>query len=50
MLSPAVQTRMGNQIGILNTPYPAPTTPWSPTAGRSRDRKLLRTPPPPPPR
>ncbi len=30
MLSPAVQTRMGNQIGILNTPYPAPKTPWTP--------------------
>lgn len=42
MLSPAVQTRMGNQIGILNTPYPAPTTPWTPDTGRSRDRKILR--------
>ncbi len=42
MLSPAVQTRMGNQIGILNTPYPAPTTPWTPDAGRSRDRKVLQ--------
>lgn len=30
MLSPAVQTRMGNQIGILNTPEPAPRTPWTP--------------------
>lgn len=40
MLSPAVQTRMGNQIGILNTPYPAPSTPWVPGAGRSRDRKV----------
>ncbi|NBC33225.1 MAG: hypothetical protein GVY13_11170 [Alphaproteobacteria bacterium] len=30
MISPAVQTRMGNQIGILNTPYPAPETPWTP--------------------
>jgi phosphatidylserine decarboxylase len=30
MVSPAVQTRMGNQIGILNTPYPAPRTPWTP--------------------
>lgn len=30
MVSPAVQTRMGNQIGILNTPYPAPQTPWTP--------------------
>ncbi|MCG8462478.1 MAG: phosphatidylserine decarboxylase, partial [Holophagales bacterium] len=39
MLSPAVQTRMGNQIGILNTPYPAPPTPWTPDTGRSRDRK-----------
>ncbi len=29
MVTPAVQTRMGNQIGILNTPYPAPETPWS---------------------
>ncbi len=42
MLSPAVQTRMGNQIGILNTPYPAPTTPWTPDAGRIRDRKIQR--------
>lgn len=42
MLSPAVQTRMGNQIGILNTPYPAPKTPWTPDAGRSRDRKVKR--------
>ena len=42
MLSPAVQTRMGNQIGILNTPYPAPETPWTPHAGRSRDRRVLR--------
>lgn len=42
MLSPAVQTRMGNQIGILNTPYPAPATPWTPNTGRSRDRKLIR--------
>lgn len=40
MVSPAVQTRMGNQIGILNTPYPAPETPWTPGAGRSRDRKV----------
>ncbi|MEQ8345292.1 MAG: phosphatidylserine decarboxylase [Sneathiellaceae bacterium] len=30
MLSPAVQVRMGNQIGILNTPYPPPRTPWTP--------------------
>ncbi|MEJ2229116.1 MAG: phosphatidylserine decarboxylase [Alphaproteobacteria bacterium] len=30
MVSPAVQTRMGNQIGILNTPYSAPDTPWTP--------------------
>jgi phosphatidylserine decarboxylase len=30
MVSPAVQTRMGNQIGILNTPYAAPKTPWTP--------------------
>ncbi len=30
MLSPAVQVRMGNQIGILNTPQPAPKTPWTP--------------------
>ncbi|WP_323796311.1 phosphatidylserine decarboxylase [Nisaea sp.] len=30
MVSPAVQTRMGNQIAILNTPYPAPKTPWTP--------------------
>ena len=30
MVSPAVQTRMGNQIGILNTPYPAAKTPWTP--------------------
>ncbi|MEG3617175.1 phosphatidylserine decarboxylase [Magnetovibrio sp. PR-2] len=30
MVSPAVQTRMGNQIGILNTPYSAPKTPWTP--------------------
>ena len=30
MVSPAVQTRMGNQIGILNTPYAAPKTPWRP--------------------
>jgi len=42
MLSPAVQTRMGNQIGILNTPYPAPATPWTPNTGRSRDRKIIR--------
>ena len=42
MLSPAVQTRMGNQIGILNTPYPAPTTPWTPGTGRMRDRKVQR--------
>ena len=42
MLTPAVQTRMGNQIGILNTPYPAPSTPWTPDSGRSRDRKVLR--------
>lgn len=46
MLSPAVQTRMGNQIGILNTPYPAPTTPWTPNTGRSRDRKIKRRAPP----
>lgn len=46
MLSPAVQTRMGNQIGILNTPYPAPATPWTPNTGRSRDRKLQRWTPP----
>ncbi len=42
MLTPAVQTRMGNQIGILNTPYPAPSTPWTPDSGRTRDRKVLR--------
>jgi phosphatidylserine decarboxylase len=30
MVSPAVQTRMGNQIAIFNTPYPAPKTPWTP--------------------
>ncbi|MDQ0314080.1 phosphatidylserine decarboxylase [Amorphus orientalis] len=30
MVSPAVQTRMGNQIAIMNTPYPAPKTPWTP--------------------
>jgi len=30
MVSPAVQTRMGNQIAILNTPYSAPATPWTP--------------------
>ncbi|WP_413206449.1 phosphatidylserine decarboxylase [Rhodospirillum sp. A1_3_36] len=30
MVSPAVQTRMGNQIGILNTPYAPPKTPWTP--------------------
>jgi len=30
MVSPAVQTRMGNQIAILNTPYRAPKTPWTP--------------------
>lgn len=42
MLSPAVQTRMGNQIGILNTPYPAPSTPWTPDSGRSRDRKIIQ--------
>lgn len=42
MLSPAVQTRMGNQIGILNTPYPAPSTPWTPDTGRMRDRKIIR--------
>lgn len=29
MVSPAVQTRMGNQIGILNTPYPPEKTPWT---------------------
>ncbi len=46
MLSPAVQTRMGNQIGILNTPYPAPATPWTPNTGRSRDRKIIRRLPP----
>lgn len=40
MLSPAVQVRMGNQIGILNTPYPAPHTPWTPDSGRMRDRKV----------
>ena len=40
MLSPAVQVRMGNQIGILNTPYPAPKTPWTPNSGRMRDRKV----------
>lgn len=40
MLSPAIQTRMGNQIGILNTPYPGPSTPWTPSAGRSKDRKV----------
>ena len=42
MVSPAVQTRMGNQIGILNTPYPAPATPWTPNTGRMRDRKVLK--------
>ena len=42
MVTPAVQTRMGNQIGILNTPYPAPSTPWTPSSGRTRDRKVLR--------
>ncbi len=30
MLSPAVQVLMGNQIGILNTSYPAPKAPWPP--------------------
>ena len=30
MVGPAGQTRMGNQISILNTPYPAPKTPWTP--------------------
>jgi phosphatidylserine decarboxylase len=30
MLAPAVQTRMGNQIGILNTPQSPPETPWTP--------------------
>ncbi|MGE0224472.1 MAG: phosphatidylserine decarboxylase [Acetobacteraceae bacterium] len=30
MMSPAVQTRMGNQIGILNLPYAPPKTPWTP--------------------
>ncbi len=30
MVTPAVQTRMGNQIAILNTPYPPPRTPWTP--------------------
>lgn len=30
MVSPAVQTRMGNQIAILNTPYAAPKTHWTP--------------------
>lgn len=30
MVSPAVQTRMGNQIGILNLPYAPPKTPWTP--------------------
>jgi len=30
MVTPAVQTRMGNQIGILNTPYPPAPTPWTP--------------------
>ncbi len=30
MVSGAVQTRMGNQIGLLNLPYPAPPTPWTP--------------------
>ena len=29
MVSPAVQTRMGNQIGIINVGK-APPTPWSP--------------------
>ena len=42
MVSPAVQTRMGNQIGILNTPYPAPRTPWTPNTGRMRDRKVIQ--------
>ncbi|MEM9553331.1 MAG: phosphatidylserine decarboxylase [Acidobacteriota bacterium] len=41
MVSPAVQTRMGNQIGILNTPYPAPPTPWTPNTGRTKDRPIL---------
>lgn len=30
MLSPTIQTRLGNQIGLLNTPYPAPPNPWAP--------------------
>ena len=30
MVSPAVQTRMGNQIGILNLPFAPPKTPWTP--------------------
>lgn len=30
MVSPAVQTRMGNQIGILNTPYQVKPTEWTP--------------------
>ncbi len=30
MVSPVVQTRMGNQIGILNLPYAPPKTPWTP--------------------
>lgn len=42
MLSPAVQTRMGNQIGILNTPYPPPSTPWTPGAGHPRHRKVMK--------
>lgn len=29
MVGPAVQTRMGNQIGILQAPYSAPKTPWT---------------------
>ena len=29
MVNPAVQTRMGNQIAIFNTPYPAPSTQWT---------------------
>ena len=42
MVSPAVQTRMGNQIGILNTPYRAPRTPWTPNTGHPKNRQILR--------
>ena len=29
MVDPSVQTRLGNQIGILNLPYHPPKTPWA---------------------